>query len=159
MERESLDPTRLIWLGLILLASFGLGAVLLGPPRAPEQEKATPGPSPAIASLQCLDGWVFRSIDELAGQPDADGFPTRGYWTVTFEDGGYVLDQSGVHEAGRYRCDGATVLASSSLASHRGQLNGDGERLAWDGQGFVRTERLPEATVPPDAPRTVSTSG
>jgi hypothetical protein len=157
VERESLDPTRLVWLGLVVLASFGLGVVLLGPPEAPEEEVATPGPSPETASLQCLDGMVFRSIDQLGGQPTADGFPSRGYWTVTFKDGGYVLDQSGVHEAGRYRCDGATLLASSPLASHRGQIDAAGGRIAWDGQGFERTEG--GAPAQPDAPKTVTTSG
>ena len=156
MEREPLDPTRMVWLGLVLLASFGLAFVMIRPPAIPEQEQPTPGPSPEVASLQCLDGMVFRSIDELSGQPDADGFPTRGYWTVTFRDGGYVLDQSGVHEAGRYRCDGATVLASGTLASHRGQLHGDDrERLAWDGQGFERAD----TAAPESSPLTASTSG
>lgn len=147
MERESLDPTRLIWLGLMVLASFGLGVVLLGPPEIPEEEMPTPGPSPEIASIQCLDGMIFRSVDELSGQPTADGFPTRGYWTLTFKDGGYVLDQSGVHEAGRYRCDGATLLASSPLSSHRGQIDAAGARIAWDGQGFERAEYPPKTTT------------
>lgn len=159
MERENLDPTRLIWLGLLVLAGFGIAAVMLKPPEYVE-ETATPGPSPEVASLQCLDGKTFRSIDELSGQPNADGFPTRGYWTVTFAEGRYVFDVAGVHEAGRYRCDGSTIYASSPLASHKGQLHPDGEQLAWDGQGFVLGSPTPGGSAPQTpSPPTTSTSG
>ena len=103
---------------------------------------------------QCLDGKLFRSIDEIVGQPHEDGFPTRGYWTLTFASGGYVLDQMGVREAGSYRCDGSVLLASSALGSHRAQLDPVGTRLAWDGLGFELSDA---STVP--SPMSTTTSG
>lgn len=159
MDRESLDTTRLVWFGLIALASVGVIAAAIGRKNDlyyGEVEETTPAPTPEAATLQCLDGMVYRSIDKLAGQPDAEGFPVRAHWTPTFKDGGYVLDQGGVHEAGRYRCDGNKLSASGVIASHRGQLEANGPHLEWDGQGFVRQDMANAGTSP--APLVTSTS-
>jgi hypothetical protein len=136
VDREALDPTKMIWMGLVALAAIGIVAAAISRNEFPEEEAATPGPSPAAATLQCLDGKTYRSVEKLSGQTDADGFPTRAYWTLTFAEGGYVLDQGGVHEAGRYRCDGFKLSASGSLGSHRGQLEPNGPHLEWDGLGY-----------------------
>lgn len=155
---NGLDPSRMIWIGGIVLLAFGLGIVLLRPPEAPREALPTPGPSPEVGSLQCLDGKVFRSMDEIVGQAREDGgFPTKGRWTITFAGGGYVLDQIGAHEAGRYRCDGATIHASSALGSHRGHRDDAAGRLAWDGQGYELTDAGPP--VHTATPATTTTSG
>lgn len=162
-DRENpLEPMRLLWFGLIALTIFGLGVVVLKPPRGPEEEKPTPAPSPEIASLQCLDGKTFRSVDEIAAQQHDDGVPTKGFWTITFGGGGYVVNHVGVQEAGRYRCNGGTVIASSALGSHHGQYDAPGGRLAWDGQGYELVTPgagTPEPTPETPEPGTVSTSG
>lgn len=158
MDRESLDTTRLVWFGLIALASVGVIAAAIGRRNDlyTEEEVATPPPTPEAATLQCLDGKVYRSIDKLTGQPDAEGFPVREHWTLTFKDGNYVLDQGGVHEAGRYRCDGYKLSASGAVASHRGQIEANGPHLEWDGQGFVTQDSASAGTSP--APLTTSTA-
>lgn len=152
-ETESpFDPSKLVWFGLIVVTIFGLGIAVLRPPDFSEHpEMPTPGPSPEVGTLQCLDGKTFRSVDEYAGPPAENGFPVRGHWTLRFADGGYLLDQFGAHEAGRYRCDGSIVNASNPLGSHRGQNDVAGGRLAWDGQGYELVET--------PAPKTATTSG
>jgi len=145
------DPTKMVWFGLIVLAIIGLGIAMLQPPGQTPEAAATPAPSPEIASLQCLDGKTYRSVDEIASQPREGEFLPRSRWTIAFANGGYVVDQAGVSEAGRYRCDGATVVAKNALGSHRGFIDAAAGRLAWDGQGF-------ELVDPAATPATTTTS-
>lgn len=148
MDAHRPDFARLAFYGLLGLAAFGVVVVVLAPAEDPAAPPRTPPPTPEQATLWCLDGRAFRSIDALArpGLPDPDGRTPRAHWTLTFDAGGYVLDQAGVREAGPYRCDGARIVASGPHGVHRALHASSDGRLAWDALGFERADAAPRTT-------------
>lgn len=151
---ESLDTTRIVWVGLIVLASVG---ALLAVFRVPDEtvERATPPPTPQVATLRCLDGREFATIDEQVEPPGPGLPPARLRWKLAFAGGGYVLTRGTRREAGTYRCDGPVVTADGSGGSHRALWDSANARLAWDATGFECTAGC---TASP-APATTGTGG
>jgi hypothetical protein len=152
VNESSFDPQKLIWFGLIGAASLLLVFGFLSGPPGGEEPVETPPPSPETATLQCLDGKRFESVDVLA-RPSlgATDTPFRARWTLSFADGRYTLDQAGVQETGTYRCSGPQIVAQGSSRSHAGLFDSAGNRLEWDSLGF-------EGSGSP-APATSGTSG
>lgn len=132
---EGQDATRFVWVGLIVLASAGGLFAVLNPADlgAPEE---TPAPTPEAASLQCLDGMTFRTIDEQVEPPSPGLAPARIRWTLEFTKDRFVLVRGARSEAGTYRCDGATVTASGSGGQHRGHWDAANARIVWSAMGF-----------------------